>query len=194
MSSSHLDPQTHWFHYIPFRHHSCKRKNVNPQSLIVSGEEAAVRFCKCLPLCLPACLLLAVGIIPVLVRLWSLAFPCTASACGVAHLLPVCVRGSLVWFIGPWHTALWTPPLLLEWLSHVLVVDPPGWFSTDGGQMWSCSRASGERALQTVWRECLQKLCLQAASVKSTSFRDLSSVLLTFLHANFKSENIDRAQ
>lgn len=107
-----------------------------------------------------ACLILAVGIIPVLVRLWSLAFPCTASACGVARLLPVCVRGSLAWFIGSWHTTLWTPPLLLEWLSHVLVVDPPGWFSTDGGQMWSCSWAPGERALQTVWRVCLQKMCL----------------------------------
>ncbi|KAI9530878.1 hypothetical protein NQZ68_000369 [Dissostichus eleginoides] len=51
------------------------------------------------------------GIIPVLARLWSLACPCTASAC--------------------------------EWLFHVLVVDPPGWFFTDGGQMWSCSQAPG---------------------------------------------------
>lgn len=97
--------------------------------------------------CVFACLVLAVGIIPVLVRLRSLAFPCTASACGVAYLLPVCVRGSLAWFIGPRHTVLWTPPLLLEWLSHVLVVNPPGWFPTDGGQMWSCSRAPGEHAL-----------------------------------------------
>lgn len=94
------------------------------------------------------------GIKPVLARLWSLAFPCTASACGVACLLPVCVRGSLAWFIGPWHTALWTPPLLLEWLFHVLMVHPPGWFSTDGGQMWSCSRARGNMPC----RQCGEKL------------------------------------
>lgn len=109
-----------------------------------------------------ACLFLAVGIIPVLARLWSLACPCTTSACGVACLLPVCVRGSLTWFIGPWHTALWTPPLPLEWLFHVLVVDPPGWFFTDGGQMWSCSQAPGaqrnmpcrQRAEKELSEEC----------------------------------------
>lgn len=45
--------------------------------------------------CVFACLVLAVCITPVLARLWSLAFLCTTSACGVPCLLPVCVRGSL---------------------------------------------------------------------------------------------------
>lgn len=103
--------------------------------------------------CVFACLVLARGIGPVLAKL---AFPCTASTCGVACLLPVCVRGSLVWFISPWHTALWTPPLQLEWLFHVSAVDPPGWFSTDGGQMWSCSQAPGAQGNQPC-RQCGEK-------------------------------------
>lgn len=99
--------------------------------------------------------------------------------CGVPPSC-VCVRGSLAWFMGPWHTALFGPHLCsLEWLSHVLVVvDPPGWFSTDGGQMWPCSRAPGEHAPQTVRREResalrkrKNKTRFQAASLKATSLQ-----------------------
>lgn len=80
--------------------------HVNPQSLILFGALAGMCFCEC-----QTCLCLhgrRCRPIPALVRLWSLAFPCTASLCGVACLLPVCVRGCLAWFIGPWHTTLWT--------------------------------------------------------------------------------------
>lgn len=47
-------PQTHYFHYIHFRHHSFKRKNVDLRSVIVFSEVAGMSFCKCLPcVCLP---------------------------------------------------------------------------------------------------------------------------------------------
>lgn len=142
-------PQTHKFHYILFRQRGSSPKGQMSVYSALSRWRPSVFVCRVF-----ACLVLAVGMKPVLARLWSLAFPCTASACGVACLLPVCVRGSLAWFIGPWHTALWTPPLLLEWLFHVSVVHPPGWFSTDGGQMWSCSGALGNMPC----RQCGEKL------------------------------------
>lgn len=116
----------------------------------------AVGMSLCNGRCVFVCLVLAVGTTPALAKLWSLAGLCTVSACGVAYLLPVCVRGSLAWFIGPRHAALRTPPLLLEWLSHVLVVDLPGWFSTDGGQMWPCSQAPGAQGNMPC-RQCGEK-------------------------------------
>lgn len=70
----------------------------------------------------------AEGITAVLVRLWSLAFPCTASACGVAYLLPVCVSEAVwpdLWapdtrrFLDP-TSACWNGyPMCWWWWIHL---------------------------------------------------------------------------
>lgn len=138
---------------------------------------------------------LAEGFTAVLVRLWSLAFPCTASACGVAYLLPVCVcacvrahvrvhvcRRQFGLIYGPLtHSTFWTPPLLMKWLSHVLlVVDPPGWFSADGGQMWH-PLLSSSRGAAVHRRRLSEKHALRLAGSTVVAQKKFWSISLVFL-------------
>lgn len=138
----------HFRHYCP----SPPKGGMSGYTLSASGK-VTDKWCIC-----AACLVLAVGMNPALAALWSLAFPCTASACGVACLLPVCVRGSLVWFIcpdtqssGP-HLCCWNGYSMCRW-----------WIHLGGSPLMGvrCGRVQelGERVLHTVWRNCSQKMC-----------------------------------
>lgn len=137
-------------------------------------------FCKRL---LYVCPVLAVGLTVVLARLWSLAAPSTASVCGVAQLLCVCVCQSQFGLIyRPLTHSTLDPASNAGMAIPCVVVDPPGWFSTDGGQMCPRSAASGSQK-GTCSEDWMEKIKTRVQT-KETTWGNIN-LSESFIHSTF---------